>query len=266
MFTANTTLNNTLTLVDNLQAVYYPTAGTLPYTGPDLSSVVLPSLVINDLAVNDIAQGRTLEQLQGAFEDFVSISRAYRSDIPVLASNVGPWRDDAGGPSTGWTAARQTITEDYNAWLITRIAQDPLMRLNDIYTLLEDPARPGQGYINPALNNASDNIHPNAAGSEAIALQAEPLVVELFAAISFPSLTKSTTQLLKLDIESYSLINISTGVGKSVNMSPITDSGAFVLDTSGLTAGTYDLRITENKITSVNDRVVPYSIGYVEVV
>lgn len=108
--------------------------------------------------VNDIASGATLASIQANLSYMWSSAQAL--GMTVVALPVTPWKGSA-----SWSSAYQTVTETLNAWIAQQAQANGYLFI-DFYSLLQDPANPGQ--LLPALD-ATDHIHPNAVGRQLMA-------------------------------------------------------------------------------------------------
>lgn len=103
--------------------------------------------------LNDLVADATLETMQSRVNANIAAVRA-AGMIPVVVS-VGPWKSHS-----SWSAGQQTVTDNYNAWLLARTD----ILTVDIYAPLEDPSTPDT--ILPAYE--ASEAHPNSAGSAVI--------------------------------------------------------------------------------------------------
>ncbi len=120
----------------------------------DPANLVAKVCVMNG-GINDILQDTAVETMQSRLNANIAAVRA--ADMIPIVLSVGPWKAHA-----SWSSSRQTLTDDYNAWLLARTD----ILTVDIYSLLEDPATADA--LLAAFDNG-DGMHPTSLASTAIA-------------------------------------------------------------------------------------------------
>lgn len=103
--------------------------------------------------VNDIIADNALSAMQDAITSMASTANTAGFDLYVMG--VAPWKN-----GTGWSAARQTKTDDFNSWLSSNAASLSFTYI-DVYTPLEDGVNPDE--LNSSYD-VGDGIHLNNAG------------------------------------------------------------------------------------------------------
>lgn len=106
--------------------------------------------------INDFAADATVEEMQADYEPIL-VDLIEGGVTPVIVSTT-PWKD-----STNWSAPRQVVQDQFNAWLPS-IAATYGCTFVDAFTPMEDPASPDK--LLPAYS--LDLMHHSAAGVAAM--------------------------------------------------------------------------------------------------
>lgn len=181
--TGQLTVANSVQLTNDLQAIYSTSEGTLRYPLID-TNVILPSILVIDMGVNDVNDSETLIQIQASFESEVSNAKAVNPDLIIIVNNVAPWKNN----SPGWTSGKQIVQDGYASFLVSRVATDDNMYLNDIFALMGEP---GDLEALAAIYDSGDGLHPNSLGSQVIADSVISTIASIFALA--PTLTTPLT-------------------------------------------------------------------------
>jgi len=116
-----------------------------------------PACVVILAGVNDAKSSIASATIQANLQ--AMYTAAHNAGIRVVAVTITPWKN-----GTNWTEARQTITDEVNAWILNT-ATNVDYRI-DAYTALEDPGAPDALL---AAYDSGDHTHPSAAGYTALA-------------------------------------------------------------------------------------------------
>lgn len=119
--------------------------------------------------INDILADVSLETMQSRLNANIAALRA--ADIIPVVLCVAPWKANA-----SWSSGRQTVTDNYNAWLLART---DILTVN-IYDPLEDPSTADT--MLAAYANI-DGLHPNSAGSAVIQARVTNVLKRIAAAV-----------------------------------------------------------------------------------
>jgi acyl-CoA thioesterase I len=121
----------------------------------DLVTNKQPDYVVLLAGINDIGGSATAAAVKATLQALYTASRD--AGAKVAACTILP-----AGASAGWTAGKQAILDEVNAWILDAVsgATDVDYRV-DTYTAMEDGVTPDN--LN-ALYDSGDGVHPNAAG------------------------------------------------------------------------------------------------------
>jgi lysophospholipase L1-like esterase len=121
--------------------------------------------------LNDVGGGRTLDQMTA---DATTLFDAILAEVDrdLVLCTIMPWAD-----STAWSAAKQTITEQYNDFVRDYVRQHSARRVGlvDLYEPMGSPSDPTK--LHPLWN--VNDVHPNQAGSDYIAERIAEKALEL---------------------------------------------------------------------------------------
>lgn len=148
-------------------------------------------VISSDTAINDLSghsdghgqtdgSGPTFEQLSGATAQL--IAQAHAAGVKFLCSTLTP---NVGRDPNAWTPTAEAIREQLNAWY--RSDASGCDGIVDQDTATHDPAAPTQW--RPEFN-AGDSLHPNDAGTQAIA---DAVNLKFFARNGLPPIAPSST-------------------------------------------------------------------------
>lgn len=124
--------------------------------------------------VNDINVPETSANIIAATRSILAKARARVANTTSGFTDIGvigvtPW-----GSNGGWTAGKQTVTDEYNTWLRENQWSEGFT-LIDVYDLLEDPTAPDE--LEPDYRNAdAGGVHLNAAGAAVVATAADLVI------------------------------------------------------------------------------------------
>ncbi|SEV89637.1 SGNH/GDSL hydrolase family protein [Luteibacter sp. 329MFSha] len=137
-------------------------------------------VIFSDDPLNDLANGHadaTVPQLVTAYRSL--IDRAHAAGIRFACSTLTPWQG-----SDRWTAAREAVRQDLNAWI--KGSDSACDAVVDQDALTHDPEHP-EAFL-PAYDSG-DHLHPNDAGYAAIA---QAVDLALFTPVTLSPVTPPT--------------------------------------------------------------------------
>ena len=146
------------TLVGDIQPAY---AGHIAARAETITFSIIQG------GVNDFTAGNLVD-IKAAVTSMVDTAKAAFLDVAVVG--VSPWSANA-----YWNASRQTMADDYNAWLAAQATIQGFTYI-DIYTPLESGTTPDEL---AAAYDSGDGLHPNGAGMDVIADLADTAIANL---------------------------------------------------------------------------------------